>query len=480
LFSRNINKDIFDYAGYDDISWDNVSNRITNKLSSNTSIVTLTAIENITNFAVEKGTELGAKGELSFFTSKANIYVAATQLATFVTSLAFKDLHEAYSADMNAIWLNTVQYDIAKMASRMLIKERDEGHFRNMDSLEKLKNMFALYYRISIAFSENLAISINEFGGKNKNEWVDYFSATKGKSLSNYMAVYLYLITNCTIVPIADYSGLSDTLIKADWINAYESSSFEGIFQELDGITFVFTSGAGSWSTEVEMKADGSFSGYYHDSEAGVTGANYLNGTRHECYFEGRFIVNEKIDDFTYSMELEGFDIKDKMGEEKIVDGIKIIITDAYGFDNAGEFMLYLPGRSTVDLSDEFLGWVRLGGDVSSKLPFYGLYNINGEAGFFSYSSKQNISIGEMKQLIISYYKNMYNSRGDYVSFDDEIDDTSEKITFTIRYQMSDEEAQELIENGGFPSANTLVSMVTVDKGTGQAVDDIGNEWNLY
>jgi hypothetical protein len=225
LFSKNINRDIFTYADYNNISWNNVSDRITRNLSSNSSIVKSTAIKNIKDFAIDKGTEMGAKGALSFFTTKANIYVAATKLAVFLTSLAFLDLHKAYSADMNAIWLSTVQFDIAQLATRALLKSGEDERFENIESMEKLRNLMALYYRTTIAFSENFAISLDEFGGKNKAEWVSWFSDKNGNSVSNYMAAYLYRITNCTIVPFVDYAGLSDALIKADWIKDFERKS---------------------------------------------------------------------------------------------------------------------------------------------------------------------------------------------------------------------------------------------------------------
>ena len=129
----------------------------------------------------EEVTEKGVQTALSAFTSKANIYVVATQLATFLASLINYNANQAFSADMNAIWLNTVQYDITQLTSRMLVKERDEYHFSDAESLTKLKDMFTLYYRTIIAFSENITKSIEKFGGKNRNEWMQYFGGTSGE-----------------------------------------------------------------------------------------------------------------------------------------------------------------------------------------------------------------------------------------------------------------------------------------------------------
>ena len=48
-------------------------------------------------------------------------------------------------------------------------------------------------------------------------------------------------------------------------------------------------SGASAWSTELYLQSDGSFSGYYHDSDMGATGDAYPNGTLYESSFSGSF-----------------------------------------------------------------------------------------------------------------------------------------------------------------------------------------------
>lgn len=169
------------------------------------------------------------------------------------------------------------------------------------------------------------------------------------------------------------------------------NESFEDIFSALNGMHFTFSSGAGAWSTDVTMKESGYFTGYYHDSNMGDIGTDYPNGTVYESIFEGKFTVIKKIDDFTYSMKLDEFEVKGEVDEEKIVDGTKTITTAAYGFDNADEFLLYLPGKNISDLPEEFLSWVQTDAALSSKLPFYGLYNVEGKMGFFSDLTSDNI-----------------------------------------------------------------------------------------
>lgn len=235
LFARTINQEMFEYADYYDITWNNVSDKISNTLKSTQSIVANAAIENVSEFAVKKVsesavkkvsefavkkvTEKGAKSALSAFTSKVNIYATAVQIGSFVASLINYESNQAFSADMNAIWLSAVQYDIAMLASSLLVKERDEFHFSSIESLEKLKDMFTLYYRTTIAFSENIAKSIKEFGSKSDQELVERFSSTTKNSVANYAAAYLYRITNCSIVPIVEFSTISDNIITYDWIS---------------------------------------------------------------------------------------------------------------------------------------------------------------------------------------------------------------------------------------------------------------------
>ena len=163
------------------------------------------------------------------------------------------------------------------------------------------------------------------------------------------------------------------------------SDTEASIFSELPE-KFVFSSGAGAWETIVEIKSDGAFIGNYHDSNMGDTGPDYPNGTRYECNFSGKFTDVKKIADDEYSMRVEYINTEEEVGKETIIDGVKVITEEPYGFENAGEFRLYLPGRNTKDLPEEFINWVRgpLGwSEVPAEMPAYGLYNVAGGKGFY-------------------------------------------------------------------------------------------------
>lgn len=402
LFARTINQEMFEYANYYDISWNNVSDKISNTLKSTQSIVANTAIDNVAEFAVEKVTEEGAKTALSAFTSKANIYTAAIQIGSFIASLINYESNQAFSADMNAIWLSTVQYDIAQLTSRMLVKERDEYHFSDSESLTKLKDMFTLYYRTIIAFSENITKSIEEFGGKNRNEWMQYFGGTSGKSVCNYAAIYLYRITNCTVVPLVEYSNLKDDLLTSDWLETFKQENSD-IFGLLPS-EFVFSSGAGGWATEITLNDDGTFNGQYHDSDMGDSGTGYSNGTVYICDFSGKFTMPKKINEYIYSMNLETLDVEGTFGTVYYENDIRYIVSDPYGFDNADEFMIYLPGIAMSDLPEGFINWLYAFINVQTTeiLPCYGIYNVGGEEGFVAYDT--SMSEEQIYEKLVDYY----------------------------------------------------------------------------
>ncbi|MBQ3088091.1 MAG: M4 family metallopeptidase [Clostridia bacterium] len=147
---------------------------------------------------------------------------------------------------------------------------------------------------------------------------------------------------------------------------------------------FYFSSGAGAWGTIIEIKDDGSFTGGYHDSNAGETGAGHPNGSRYECSFSGKFSTPKKLSKYIYKMKLEYLDLEEKPGKVSYEDGVKIITSDPYGFDNANEFYIYLPGAPVSQLEDGFLEWVRFDTETNKTLPknIYGIYNISGRMGF--------------------------------------------------------------------------------------------------
>lgn len=91
-------------------------------------------------------------------------------------------------------------------------------------------------------------------------------------------------------------------------------------------------------------------------------------------------------------------------------------------------------------------------------------------------------SAEEVKALIIQYYNDQSSTDGNYAISgpSDEFVETDTEYRAVVRYQMSDEEAENLLRQGRMPSANTLYTIVTVSKATWLAQDDLGNSWYLF
>ena len=66
-------------------------------------------------------------------------------------------------------------------------------------------------------------------------------------------------------------------------------------FSELKGSRFVFSSGAGSWQTELTVAEDGSFQGSFQDVRWG-TPETYPDGTVYICDFQRQFTEPQKTE----------------------------------------------------------------------------------------------------------------------------------------------------------------------------------------
>lgn len=152
-----------------------------------------------------------------------------------------------------------------------------------------------------------------------------------------------------------------------------DSSSF-GSSQTMD---FTFSSGAGGWATEMTLHSDGSFTGRYFDSDMGVTGPGYPNGTQYYCEFSGKFSNMHQVDDTTWSMNLVSLK-EEKIRDGEIKDGIKYYQGSAYGLDDGDEFLVYMPGTRLSKLSEDAQSWLYgYGLDDQSVSDKYLIYNVN-------------------------------------------------------------------------------------------------------
>lgn len=151
----------------------------------------------------------------------------------------------------------------------------------------------------------------------------------------------------------ADGKNGSDT-DDGDAADAASLRIFKGIAGD-----YGFSSGAGGWGTTMTVNADGTFDGYYSDSELGDTGAGYPNGSLHESRFSGRFASAIENGDGTYTLQCaaDELSVEGEIGSERIEDGTRIVTADPYGVSPCGTFTVYPPGYDASRLSDEVTGW---------------------------------------------------------------------------------------------------------------------------
>lgn len=176
------------------------------------------------------------------------------------------------------------------------------------------------------------------------------------------------------------------------------NSQDSSLFQQIEGYTFTFASGVGGWGTELYIHADGTFEGNYHDSELGITGPDYPDGTMYYSDFSGKFSTPEKINDYTYKFEMDSITYANKVGTEETIDNIHYIYAEAYGLNDSEYFYMYLPGTPLDHLSEDFLSWVgfyNLLDDSDTTLPFYALHNVKPDYGFSGYKPSSAADLAE-------------------------------------------------------------------------------------
>lgn len=178
------------------------------------------------------------------------------------------------------------------------------------------------------------------------------------------------------------YLGKYDDSQLIQWVRTIKSENVD-IFSVLPSV-FVFSSGAGGWGTEITLNDDGTFIGQYHDSDMGDSGTGYSNGTVYICDFSGKFTMPKKINEYIYSMNLESLNVEGTSGTVYYENDIRYIVSDPYGFDNADEFLIYLPGCPLEETSEEFLSWSFINTQIRNTIPtgVYGIYNVGGMEGF--------------------------------------------------------------------------------------------------
>lgn len=164
--------------------------------------------------------------------------------------------------------------------------------------------------------------------------------------------------------------------------------SDEAIFSRFTG-GYAFTSGVGYWSSHLDLKSDGTFTGDFHDSNMGESGDGY-DATEYRSEFSGRFTNPKKINDYTYSFKLAEIKYKNKPGTEEIQEmgSAKLLVkySEAYGIAGGTETVYaYTADAPAILLPKEFMSWVKnLRGDDrnNAKLMHKCLYAVEPQCGW--------------------------------------------------------------------------------------------------
>lgn len=153
---------------------------------------------------------------------------------------------------------------------------------------------------------------------------------------------------------------------------------------------YIFSSGAGAWSTELTINSDLSFSGVYQNTD---------NDEIVICEFTGNFSDVNQVDDYTYKMTLETLTSKYEEGYTYKENNITYeCVEQPYGINDGKEFYVYLKGREAKDLSEEFLVWINSGYiENANDLPlsYTCIRNTKYDYGFVKYDN-ENLNISDI------------------------------------------------------------------------------------
>ena len=226
------------------------------------------------------------------------------------------------------------------------------------------------------------------------------------KFLSFFLVAILLFLSACNVHTPNDADTTTEsTATDSTFTDISESSSTETVSESntiknnqlplpKESAEFSFLSGAGAWRTIITLNRDGTFTGWYLDSEMGEIGEGYPKGSAYICDFSGRFENIKKVDEYSYQMTLTGVKTEKPVGAEWIEDGIRYVASDPHGLNDpynnkkCVEFIFYLPDTPVDQVPEAFLTWwpYRYTQKAAPKatLSCYGILNVTTGFGFFT------------------------------------------------------------------------------------------------
>ncbi len=155
-------------------------------------------------------------------------------------------------------------------------------------------------------------------------------------------------------------------------------------FADLSSLEWSFSSGAGAWSTDMRIAADGTFTGEFHDSEMGDAADAYPDGTVYVCSFSGQMALLAQEDEYTWLVHIDRLTLGDAPEQETIQDGARFVTAEPYGLSEGDTLRLYLPGTPVERLTEDMRFWAHLfeREESLSALEDWFLYSEKNESGF--------------------------------------------------------------------------------------------------
>lgn len=156
------------------------------------------------------------------------------------------------------------------------------------------------------------------------------------------------------------------------------------VFENLAGLAWSYCSGAGAWSSDMQIRADGTFTCEYHDSDMGDAGDNYPGGTVYFATFSGKMSLAEQVDKNTWKIRVD--ELKKEPAEETIEDGVRYVSSEGCGLSEGDVMTLYAPGTAAGVLSEDMRFWAHLMDQENpDELENWFLASEKNESGFVGY-----------------------------------------------------------------------------------------------
>jgi len=264
--------------------------------------------------------------------------------------------------------------------------------------------------------------------------------------------------------------------------NTVASAETPDLFTQIRGMTFEFASGAGAWSTELTVGENGTFTGNFHDSEMGETGEGYPDGTQYGCVFHGQFSDPEKIDEYSWKVQIS-VEPDEGQAPETIEDQIRYVTATPYGLEKAKTVIFFLPGMAIDRLPEDFIPWTYLYETTpeTKEIPYYAIWNEEDDAGFICYATAETKTSD--RTVVTALAAEVNPDHLVSVAFDAKINacaDGAFTITILVPERYDPEEIRALKIGDGLYTQGREVDIRSISEDQGYLVLNAGSADEVY